>query len=204
MLTARGEQTRGRIVAAAAELIYRKGVAATTLDDVRVASDTSKSQLYHHFAGKDALIRAVIGLRATEVLDREEQRLRRLDSFRGLARWRDALVANSALQDGAYGCALGSLANELSDADDEARRLLDEALGRWERLLADGFERMRAAGVLRAGADPERLAVGVMAALQGGYLLARAAHDPAPLATALDLAIAHVESLAPAPRRRAR
>src|SRR3954468_20261420 len=43
-LTARGAATRERIVQAAAELMAAKGVAATTLDEVRLASGTSKSQ----------------------------------------------------------------------------------------------------------------------------------------------------------------
>jgi hypothetical protein len=37
--------------------------------------------------------------------------------------------------------------------------------------LADGLARMRASGELDAEADPYELAVGVIAALQGGYLL---------------------------------
>ncbi|MEU6220792.1 TetR family transcriptional regulator [Streptomyces sp. NPDC047022] len=49
-LTARGAMTRSRIVQAAAELVHVKGVNAVTLDDVRAAGGTSKSQLYDHFA----------------------------------------------------------------------------------------------------------------------------------------------------------
>jgi AcrR family transcriptional regulator len=48
-LTAREAATRDRIVLAAADLMYAKGVNATTLDDVRAATGTSKSQLYRHF-----------------------------------------------------------------------------------------------------------------------------------------------------------
>src|ERR1700754_4740434 len=102
--TARGAATRARIVTAAANLMYAKGVNATTLDDVRAASGTSKSQLYHHFADKAALVHEVITLRAKEILAREHQRLARLNSFRGLQRWRTALVQASALRHGAYGC----------------------------------------------------------------------------------------------------
>ena len=50
-------------------------------------------------------------------------------------------------------------------------------------------------GILSAKADPDALATGLMAALQGGYLLAQANHDVAPMATALDMALAHIESL---------
>jgi TetR/AcrR family transcriptional regulator, transcriptional repressor for nem operon len=195
-LTKRGARTRARIVEAAAHLMYRKGVAATTLDDVREESGTSKSQLYRYFPDKDALVQAVIGLRSAQIMARETERLQDLDSLRGLKLWRDALVRNNELQNGAYGCALGSMANELSDSNDEARVVLNETLHQWERLLVDGFERMRTSGVLRDDVDPQKLAVGVMAALQGGYLLAQAAHDTTPMAMALDMAIEHVKSLA--------
>jgi TetR/AcrR family transcriptional repressor of nem operon len=195
-LTKRGATTRARIVETAAHLMYRKGVAATTLDEVREQSGTSKSQIYRHFPDKDALAQAVIELRSAQIIAREEERLRELDSFRGLELWRDALVRNNELQNGAYGCALGSMANELADSNDEARVVLDETLRRWERLIVDGFERMRTSGLLRNDVDPQKLAVGMMAALQGGYLLARAAHDTTPMAIALDMAIDHVKSLA--------
>jgi TetR/AcrR family transcriptional repressor of nem operon len=64
-----------RILRAAAELMYVRGVGATTLDDVRAASDTSESQLCHHFADKDALVREVIAVQAGQLLERQRQRL---------------------------------------------------------------------------------------------------------------------------------
>jgi AcrR family transcriptional regulator len=176
--------------------MYRNGVAATTLDEVCEASGTSKSQLYRHFSDKNALVQAVIGLRAAQVIARETERLGGLDSVRGLELWRDALVRSNELQNGAYGCALGSMANELADSNVEARVLLNDTLEQWEHLLVGGFERMRTSGFLREDVDPQKLAVGVMAALQGGYLLAQAAHDTTPMKVALDMAIEHVRSLA--------
>lgn len=203
-LTARGAVTRTRILTTAAELIRARGVAATTLEDVRAASGTSKSQLYHHFPDKDALVHEVIALRARQVLDRERRQLERLNSLRGLERWRDALVGSNAVADGAYGCAIGSLASELADQDDEARRALQAVFQRWEGLLAQGLERMRGNGVLRPEADPGQLATGIMAALQGGYLLAQTAHDGEPMAVALDMAIDHVKAYAPGSPARVR
>ena len=191
-LTARGAATRNRILSAAAELMYVKGVAATTLDDVRAASGTSKSQLYQHFPDKDALVRGVVAKQAADLLEREQHRLQRLNSLRGLERWRDALVQNNALHDGAYGCPLGSLANELADQDEETRSALAEHFKAWEALLAAGLSRMREAGILRSDADPERLAIGIMASVQGGYLLAQTAHDAIPMRIALDVALDHV------------
>ena len=193
-ITARGAATRDRIVQAAADLMYHKGVHATTLDDVREATGTSKSQLYRHFRDKDALVHAVITLRGKQIIDRETQRLGRFNSFSGLIRWRNALIQVSSLQNGAYGCALGSMANELSDEDEEARNSLDKLFRTWEELLAVGLQRMQAKGTLSPKADPEQLAIGLMAALQGGYLLANTAHNVQPMEIALDLALEHVKS----------
>ncbi|MFQ3560619.1 TetR family transcriptional regulator [Streptomyces gramineus] len=198
-LTARGVATRARILQAAADLMYARGVGVTTLDDVRAASGTSKSQLYRYFPDKDALVRDVIALQATQLLERQRQQLQRLNSIRGLERWRDAIVQGNALRNGAYGCPLGSLAGEVADRDEVARGALADHFRTWESLLAAGLARMRASGLLRPEADPERLATGLMASLQGGYLLAQTARDPAPMRVALDMAIDHVRSYAADP-----
>ncbi len=195
-MTARGEATRARMISSAAELMYVRGVNAVTLDDVRAATGTSKSQLYKHFPdGKPELVRAVVDLRAEQILAREEQRLGRLKSISGLRRWRNAIVQAAGLRGGAYGCTLGNLVVELADQDESARTSLSEHISNWEGLLAAGLRRMQDDGILAPKADPDALATGLMAALQGGYLLAQADHDVAPLATALDMALAHVESL---------
>ncbi|MFI6567198.1 TetR/AcrR family transcriptional regulator [Streptomyces sp. NPDC050534] len=194
-LTARGAKTRARIVAAAADLMYVKGVGTTTLDDVLAASGVSKSQLYHHFEGKDALVRAVVDHVGERIIERERRSLGNVSTIRGLRRWRDALVQNSALQHGAYGCALGSLATEVSDHDALARRALSQLFTEWQGLLAGVLRRMQDRGVLPPVASIDQLATGLMAALQGGYLLAQTARDVTPMATSLDMALAHIESL---------
>src|ERR1700743_2018704 len=193
-ITARGAATRDRIVQSAADLMYVKGVNATTLDDVIAASGVSKSQLYWHFPGKEDLTRAVIARRGQQVLEREHQRLQRLHSYRGLIRWRNALIQANSLQNGAYGCALGSMANELADRDEQAVVTLAELFARWEKLLSGGLPRMQENGSLSPNADPDQLATGLMAALQGGYLLARTAHNCQPMEIALDLALAQVKT----------
>jgi TetR/AcrR family transcriptional regulator, transcriptional repressor for nem operon len=193
-LTARGAATRDRIVAAAADLMYVQGVHATTLDDVRAATGTSKSQLYRHFPDKDALVHAVIALRGRQVIERETQRLGRFNSYAGLDRWRTALVQANALQHGAYGCALGSMASELADEDEQARSALAELFTTWEGLIEAGLRRMQELGTLKPEAEPKDLAVGLMAAVQGGYLLANTAHDVRPMEIAIDQALAHLRS----------
>jgi TetR/AcrR family transcriptional repressor of nem operon len=194
-LTARGAKTRARIVAAAADLMRIQGVGATTLDDVLAASGVSKSQLYHHFAGKDELARAVIDHMGARVIERERDALDHVSTIPGLRRWRDALVQNNALRHGAYGCALGALASEVADHDDVARRALSQLFIEWQGLLAGVLRRLRDGGVLPPEAPIDQLATGLMGAVQGGYMLAQTARDVTPMATSIDMALAHIESL---------
>jgi AcrR family transcriptional regulator len=195
-LTARGAATRARIVETAADLMYARGVGATTLDDVVAAAGVSKSQLYHHFEGKAMLVRAVIDLTGERVLAREQDALGSVSSIAGLKRWRDTLVQTNALRHGAYGCALGSLAADVADQDDVARLVLARLFGAWQELLADALRRIRDGGGLPADAPVEQLATGLMGALQGGYLLAQAAHDVAPMEASLAMAFDRIDVLA--------
>lgn len=195
-LTARGAATRARILQAADELIRVHGVNRTRLDDVRAATGVSKSQLYHHFPDKEALVAAVIARRAEVILERETALLGRVDSMRGLERWRDAAVNRVELRRGAHGCALGSLLSELADQDESAVVSLTEHFHTWQMLMRGALDRMQASGTLRPEADTERLATGLMAALQGGYLLSQAAHNASPMAASLNMALEHIETYA--------
>jgi len=60
---------------------------------------------------------------------------------------------------------------------------------RWEAPIRNGLRRMRDRGELHDDTDVGRLALGTLAALQGGLLLTQAKRDAGPLEAALDLAI---------------
>ncbi len=193
-LTSRGAATKAKLIEAAADLMLMHGVAATTLDEIRVRSGTSKSQLYWHFPDKRALVLEVAQYRVRQVLHREQIPLARLASVSGLEQWKDHVVARCGAPGGVYGCVLGSMATELSEQDEDVRAVLKHAFAAWRELISEGLSRMRAAGVLRADADPDRLATLVIAALQGGHVLAQVQQDTSPIDHALTEAIEHVKS----------
>lgn len=55
-----GNRTRGRILDAASRLVVERGFAATTVDAVLEASDTTKGAFFHHFESKAALGHALV------------------------------------------------------------------------------------------------------------------------------------------------
>src|SRR5271156_4610019 len=108
--TLRGRETRARIVRAAAELIAERGVAGTSLDDVRARAHASKSQLYHYFADRDDLMRAVARAVSDDVIGGQAELFARLDTIDGLRGWSDALVTLQQVRRATGGCPIGSLA----------------------------------------------------------------------------------------------
>ncbi|MDQ6729423.1 MAG: TetR/AcrR family transcriptional regulator [Actinomycetota bacterium] len=186
--TAKGRATRQRIVRTAAELVAEHGIAAVSLDDVGHRASASRSQLYHYFQDKDALIRAVIEAISDAVLSAQDELLDHVDSWAGIDRWFDALVSIQRERQARGGCPIGSLAGQLAERDPDARVAIADGLGRWEAKLGAGLTRMQARGKLGPEADPAALATATMASLQGGLLLTQVRRDPAQLRVALDAA----------------
>ncbi len=194
-VTDKGRATRHRILDAAVALVFERGVAETTLDDVRSAANVSKGQLYHYFADKDDLVHAVIDRTIQQVLD-AQPRLINLASWSAIAAWFDDLVQLQVKRQGVGGCPIGSLAGELAETDEQARAELAGGYDRWEAPLREGLERMRSDGKLRRTADPARLATATLASIQGGLVLTQTRRDPQQLRIALDAAYAYLRSFA--------
>src|ERR1700760_287903 len=106
--TAKGTLTRSRIIEAAAELVFAHGVARTGIEDVQVRAGVSASQLYHYFADKDDLIRAVIAHQTEAILAAQRPVLDELNSFKALERWRDLLIDLQEKRNCVGGCPIGS------------------------------------------------------------------------------------------------
>src|SRR6201986_4784769 len=153
-LTRRGQQTRTRIVAAAAELMFENGVAETTLEDIRAAAGVSGSQVYHYFEDKQALVRAVIDYQADAVLDAQDDHLNHLDTVPGLRAWRDFLVEHQRRLGCRGGCPIGALGAEVAETDAVSRLAAARGLRRWEERIREGFQAMPPRGDLPLGPDP--------------------------------------------------
>jgi TetR/AcrR family transcriptional repressor of nem operon len=194
-LTARGAETRLRIVEAAAQLMFDKGVAESTLEDIRSAAGVSGSQVYHYFADKNALVKAVVEYQTDMVLDTQGDHLDRLDTMSGLRAWRDLIVDHQRRLHCRGGCPIGALGAEVAETNEAARIAVAEGFRRWESRIQDGLSSMHARGGLPAEIDPEELALALLAALQGGLLLTQIRRQTKPLEVALDAMLDRIETL---------
>ena len=179
---------RQQMVDTAAVLLAKHGLQATSFTEVLKASGAPRGSLYHHFpGGKDELVLAALeaaGVRAAAVLDGLSGQPADVVAGRFIALWR-AVLARSDLT---AGCSL--LAVTVA-ADSEP--LLDKA----GEIFADWTTRI--GELLRAGGVPvdrsRALATTLIAACEGGVVLARAARsmDPYEAVAAVQLELVRSE-----------
>ncbi|GAA0481454.1 TetR family transcriptional regulator [Paractinoplanes deccanensis] len=187
-LTAKGAQTRRRIVLGAAAELRERGVDAVRLEDVMARTGTSKSQLFHYFPdGKEALLLAVARQEADQVLADQEPYLSELTSWAAWQGWRDLLVERYVAQGDR--CPLGGLLGEAGRRAPAAKAVLTDLMDRWQAALAAGIRHMQAAHEIPPAVDAACAAAGLLAGIQGGVLLLTSTGRTEFLESALDLGI---------------
>jgi AcrR family transcriptional regulator len=155
---------RERLVTAADELVYRHGVARTTLADIAHAADVPVGNVYYYFKTKDDIVGAVVqahGDRLESTLAELERRHRSPKArLKALMR----ILATRADSIAQYGCRYGTLCSELAkqaQGSDPLAALL-------MRILLDWAEQQFRAIGRRDGRD---LAVELVASYEGSAVL---------------------------------
>ena len=179
--SSRGASTRQRIIETAAKLVNKQGVNGTSVDDVLHASGTGKSQFYHYFTCKDALVKELIDYHVASLPAAQDALLGNLSTLSGIFAWLDQIVAD--YHSGAYvdGCPLGNLANELAAQNEELRLNIQATFANWESSLTQGLRSLQTAGHLRRDLEPTELATFCVAAIEGSLLLAKTEKSIGPL-----------------------
>ncbi|MFI7130893.1 TetR/AcrR family transcriptional regulator [Nonomuraea sp. NPDC050153] len=176
---------REQLIESTRELLWERGYVGTSPKAIQQRSGAGQGSMYHHFRGKPDLALAAITRSAEEMRARAEAELsgpggpvRRITVY--LRRERDAL----------RGCPVGRLTQDpdvMSDPD--LRRPVEETFSWLRTRLAALLAEARASGEFAAGPDPAATATALVAVLQGGYVLARAADDAEVYAQAVDGAL---------------
>lgn len=162
---------RERLVAAATELVYRQGVARTTLAHIAEAAGVPVGNVYYYFKTKEDIVGAVV--RARE--DQLTTTLAELESRHPGPRARLGALAGElgerADSTAQYGCPYGTLSSELARRAEGPDPLAAPLM----RILLDWAERQfRAIG----RGDARDLAVKFVAGYEGGAVLSNALGQP--------------------------
>jgi TetR/AcrR family transcriptional repressor of nem operon len=186
--------TAERLIESTRELLWERGYIGTSPKAIQQRAGAGQGSMYHHFAGKPDLALAAIRRTAEEMRAKAEEQfsapgtaMDRITAY--LLRERDVLK----------GCPIGRLTQDPDVMADPALRApVDETLawlrGRLAAVLTEGREH----GELDTALDAQATAATLVAALQGGYVLACAADSVQPFDQAitgvLGLLTAHIST----------
>ena len=166
--------TKRRMVEAAASSLRRRGLVATSFTDVLAASGAARGAIYHHFpGGKDELAEDAVAWTGRRVRDQfASLDTSDVDSvLRGFIALVHPVVAQAAT---GASCAVAAVALEAAPTQPALTAAAKAALTSWVDALD---ERLRQAGL--SSADARALAQLAIAVLEGSLVLARASADPA-------------------------
>jgi AcrR family transcriptional regulator len=192
------EPPRERILTAARELFYSRGIRQVSVDDIAAAAGTNKMTLYRHFDSKDLLIAEYVRSLAADG-DRIWQEIGSAhpnDPLGQLRAWVER-TGEMLATSGDRGCAVANAAVEIPEKDHPARAVIEEHKTHQRDNLVrvcreSGFE------------DPEGIADEIFLMLEGARINVQSVGQSGPGSRFRDMACALIRTRARREPKRSR
>lgn len=180
-----GADTRERLLDAAEQLYLERGYGATSVEAIVAAAGLTKGALFHHFPTKHDLALALIERYATSDRRMLEQTIARAERLSrdpvqqvllmvGLA---EEELSNLPLE--RTGCLFASFGYQAAMFDEQVHALIERELLVWRELVATKLREAMEQRPPRLDVSADELADGLVAAIEGGFVLARGLRDAA-------------------------
>src|SRR5215469_3788141 len=168
----KGDETRERIIAKAAELFNQRGLEGTSMTDLMEATGLEKGGIYRHFPSKEAVAAEAFDYAWEEAF---RERVRDLGSISGSVDRLKHLIANFVERRSSIpgGCPLLNTAVESDDGNPVLRERARQALGTWQNLLTSVIKGGIRQREIRSRVDPNRLATLIISSLEGALMISR-------------------------------
>ena len=176
----KGEQTRRKIVEAAAPIFNQHGFEGTSLNDLMEATGLQKGGIYRHFSSKEEL--------AAEAFDYTWEaawRARLLhvdDKADGIEKLKQ-LIANFIDYRSPIpgGCPVLNTAIDADDGNAVLRARVAKALRSWVGRLQNIVKQAQERSEIRREVDPKTVATLIVASLEGALMMSRLQRNDEPL-----------------------
>jgi TetR/AcrR family transcriptional repressor of nem operon len=168
----KGEQTRKKIVEAAAPIFNKRGYEGSSLNDLMEATGLKKGGIYRHFSSKEEL--------AVEAFDYTwdaawNARLLHVDEKENGIEKLKQLIANFIDHRSPVpgGCPILNTATDADDGNPVLRAHVAKALRSWLSRLQHIVEGAQERCETQPGVDPKVVATVIVASLEGAFMMSR-------------------------------
>jgi TetR/AcrR family transcriptional regulator, transcriptional repressor for nem operon len=168
----KGEQTRRKIVQAAAPIFNKRGYEGSSLSELMEATGLKKGGIYRHFSSKEEL--------AAEAFDYTweaawSSRLLHVDEKANGIEKLKQLIANFVNHRSpvAGGCPILNTAIDADDGNLVLRAHVAKALRSWLSRLRTFVDQAQARGETKPGVDSQAVATLIVASLEGALMMSR-------------------------------
>ncbi len=170
----KAEKTKAYIIERTAPIFNTKGYAGTSLTDMTEATGLTKGSIYGNFSNKDDVALAAFDYNLTKVgsiikreMDKHELIKDKLLVY--VRVYED--YKNLDFPQG--GCPILNTAIEADDTHPELKKRAADAIYNWKKIIVKLIERGIATGEFNKNTDAQQLALGMIAAIEGGIMVAK-------------------------------
>src|SRR3990172_3442064 len=175
---------RQKMIEAALDLFHRKGIPATSVDEILEQAGTGKSQFYYYFKSKNGLVHHVL-LHFYEMLkNNRTPALTHIETWDDLERWFEVFIDYQKAVHYERSCPIGTIGNDVFDQD-LLRQDIKLIFEFTRHSLAQFFSAKKAKGELPRSVDPQNLAHLCFTIQQGAMLVSKIERSSEPFERSL-------------------
>lgn len=182
----KGDITRAKVITKAKDLIHRQGLNATSISHIIEATGVKKGNLYFHFPNKEALSTAILERTRQETAEFLETSLTGTSPLEKLSNYLDAVFLKHKRTGFVGGCLIGNSAIETGDNNPALAQVVSAIFDHWKQTLAAIITQARDDGCINPETDPEQTALHMIAAIEGGIMIAKVSKKETDLMACLD------------------
>jgi TetR/AcrR family transcriptional regulator, transcriptional repressor for nem operon len=199
-------ETRGKLLAAATDVIRAKGYTATSVDDICAAAGLTKGSFFHHFESKEQLGIAAVeqfNAMATELFGSAPYQAN-YDPRERIFGYIDLRIALLTGEISQYTCLIGTTVQEVYVTHPALRATCDRMLSDHVAMLTRDLAAAKTLYAPDASWEPASVGYFMQCVLQGGFIFAKAQQNPDVAAASLGHLRAYLATLLGQPQNRKR
>lgn len=177
-MQSKGTVTKQLIIENIVEHIHLYGFTQTSMNDIIALTGVKKGNLYFHFKSKEELILQALKeahSQYQEYLDKHTKSVS--DPISKIEAMLDAVFKYHSKRNFTGGCIFGNTAAEMADKHPEFREFINSVFKQWTQWIENQLREGIRVGIIQKDTPVQELSHHIIAALEGGILLAKASKN---------------------------